>query len=105
MRKAITIRTSHIFAAIAGVALIGSMAGSCDSFTEPFKDAPRSYRDNGEPMDVIRGADGFSNVGSKCDGYGGRVFMAYHGGKGTFASVTDVPYGLLKPTDPCRNQG
>lgn len=104
MRKTVTIKTSHLIAGVLCLGLIGSMASSCDSYNEPFKDAPRSYQDNNQKMDVIEGADGFSNIGSKCDGYGGRAFMAYHGGH-TYASVADVPYGLLKPSDPCRNQG
>jgi len=56
-----------------------------DKFTEPFADAPRSGQDNGAPMNVIQGADGFSNIGWKCVGADG-VYAAYHGDK-TYASI------------------
>ncbi|MER5615982.1 hypothetical protein [Streptomyces sp. NPDC002215] len=61
------------------------LVGCGDKFTEPFKDAPRSHKENGAPMDLIRMSDGFSNVGSKCDGPN-RVYVLYHG---------DNPYGSL----------
>ncbi|MFJ5952604.1 hypothetical protein [Streptomyces noursei] len=69
-----------------------TLAGCGDKVTEPFKDAPRSGKDNGAPMDLIRMADGFSNLGSKCDGPN-RVYVVYHG---------DNNYGSLAvvPNDP-----
>lgn len=70
----------------------------CAKFTEPFKDAPRSGVDNGEPMDVVRNADGFSNVGTKCD-HGNRIYVVYHGDAG-YGSVAVVPHNL-NPGD-CR---
>lgn len=62
-----------------------TLAGCGDKFTEPFKDAPRSHKENGAPMDLIRMSDGFSNVGNKCDGPN-MVYVLYHG---------DNPYGSL----------
>lgn len=62
---------------LGAVVLVGC---SMDKFTEPFKDAPRSGRDDGTPMDVIRMSDGFSNVGTKCVGKN-RIFVLYHGDK------------------------
>lgn len=78
-------RNRIIAAAVATTAAVGLLAGCSNKFTEPFKDAPRSGQDNGAPMDVIRMADGFSNIGSKCDGPN-RVYVAYHGDK-AYASV------------------
>jgi hypothetical protein len=37
-----------------------TLAGCGDKFTEPFKDALRSHKENGAPMDLIRMSDGFS---------------------------------------------
>ncbi len=74
-------------------AMIGTSAASCDNkYTEPFKDAPRSYNDNMQPMNVIDMSDGFSNLGFKCVGNDG-IYDAYHG---------DHPYGAIfvVPNDP-----
>lgn len=66
---------------------LGLGATACgDKFTEPFKDAPRSGKDTGNPTDVVRFADGFSNVGTSCDRYGNRVYVAYHGDS-AYASI------------------
>ncbi|MET7487080.1 hypothetical protein [Streptomyces sp. NPDC005538] len=69
-----------------------TLAGCGAKYTEPFKDAPRSGKDNGAPMDLIRMADGFSNVGSKCDGPN-RVYVVYHGDNkyGSLAVVANDP--------------
>lgn len=53
--------------------------GACAKAVEPFKDAPRSKVDNGAPADLIRMPDGVSNIFTKCDGHGNRLFVAYHG--------------------------
>lgn len=53
--------------------------------TEPFKDAPRSGIDTNVPMNVINGADGFSNIGWQCVGKDG-VYRAFHG---------DSPYASI----------
>ncbi|MCX4681636.1 hypothetical protein OG413_41275 [Streptomyces sp. NBC_01433] len=68
------------------------LVGCGDKFTEPFKDAPRSHKENGAPMDLIRMADGFSNLGSKCDGPN-RVYVVYHGENkyGSLAVVANDP--------------
>jgi hypothetical protein len=82
--------------------LVGFGTSACgDKFNEPFKDAPRSYHDVSLPMDVIQGADGFSNAGTSCDGHGGRVTVAYHGDN-AYGSVAYAPYASLAPDDPCR---
>ncbi len=74
-------------AAGAAVLTLGLGATACgDKFTEPFKDAPRSHQDTGTPTDVIRFADGFSNVGTSCDRHGNRVYVAYHGDS-AYASI------------------
>lgn len=85
-------RTRSITAAAAlAAAAVLALAG-CSKFSEPFQDAPRSGNDNGDPMDVIRMSDGFSNVGAKCDGTN-RVYVIYHG---------DSSYGspAVVPNDP-----
>ena len=52
--------------AIGGVALVGVIAlSSCAKFTEPFKDAHVSTRDNA-PAEVGTMPDGFSNWAAKC---------------------------------------
>lgn len=72
-----------ITAATLGAAVL--VGCSTDKFTEPFKDAPRSGRDDGTPMDVIRMSDGFSNVGFKCVARDG-IYVLYKG---------DAKYGAL----------
>jgi hypothetical protein len=94
-------RTKVLVGLAALVIGVGVTAGSCDKQTEPFKDAPRSYNDTSLPMDVVQGADGFTNAGTTCDSRGNRVYVAYHGDN-LYASVAVVPYALLKPDDPCR---
>ena len=60
------------------------VAGACgmEKSTEVFKDAPRGEI-NGDPADILRMPDGFSNVAAKCDG-STRVYVLYKG---------DNPYG------------
>lgn len=80
-------------AAVATVGVLALSLSACnDKYNEPFKDAPRSGIDNGSPMDTIRMADGFSNVGAKCDGPN-RVYVLYHGDKGygSLAVVANDP--------------
>lgn len=79
-------------AAAVGLALLSGCGGK---FSEPFKDAPRSGKDNGAPADLIRFPDGFSNASTKCD-HGNRIYSAYHG---------DSPYGAIAvvPNDPTCN--
>lgn len=77
-------------AAVLAVLIVGTGAVACGKFSEPFKDAKRSGHDDGTPMDVIRMSDGFSNLGSKCDQYGNRVYVAYHGDS-AYASVFVLP--------------
>ena len=80
-------------AAIAAlIAAVLAAAGGCAKNTEPFKDAPRSTVDNGQPADLIRFPDGFSNAATKCD-HGNRIYVAYHG---------DSPYAAIAvvPADP-----
>lgn len=75
-----------------GVTAVAALSGcsGLGKFTEPFKDAPRSNHDTSNPMDVIQMSDGFSNVGTSCDGHGNRVYVAYHGDK-AYASIFVVP--------------
>ncbi len=80
-RKAIVIGAALI-------ALVGGSAAGCNGFTEPFKDAPRSGVDNGQPADLIRFPDGFSNAATKCD-HGNRIYVAYHG-ENPYAAIAVV---------------
>lgn len=84
-------KKAAIAALIAAVVLA---AGGCAKYAEPFKDAPRSTVDNGQPADLIRFPDGFSNAATKCD-HGNRIYVAYHG---------DSPYAAIAvvPADPSR---
>jgi hypothetical protein len=75
-------------AAMTAVLLTASLAG-CSKFTEPFKDAPRSGVDNGQPADLIRMPDGFSNAATKCD-HGNRIYVSYHGDS-AYAAIAVVP--------------
>ena len=80
-------------AAIAAlIAAVLASAAGCAKYAEPFKDAPRSTVDNGQPADLIRFPDGFSNAATKCD-HGNRIYVAYHG---------DSPYAAIAvvPADP-----
>lgn len=80
-------------AAIAAVLItLGVLAGCSAKYTEPFKDAPRSGRDNGDPADLVRFPDGFSNAATKCD-HGNRLYVIYH---------SDSAYGSIAvvPNDP-----
>lgn len=83
------ISNRKIFSLVAAILLVigaGFLTGCGDKFSEPFKDAPRSHQDSGNPTDVVRFADGFSNVGTSCDEHGNRVYVAYHG---------DSPYAAI----------
>lgn len=80
-------------AALAAVTLGGTLLlTGCSKFEEPYKDAPRSGSDNGQPADLVRMPDGFSNMATKCD-HGNRVYVVYHG---------DSAYGTVAvvPADP-----
>lgn len=92
--RTIRTRTVAITAAVL-LALGGGLTACGDKFTEPFKDAPRSGKDTGNPTDVVRFADGFSNVGTSCDRYGNRVYVAYHGDS-AYASIF-----VLQNADSC----
>lgn len=74
---------------------------STDKLTEPFRDAPRSQVADYTPMDVIGNADGFSNVGTKCDGYGNRVAVIFKGNE-LYGSLEYVGNADLADQDPCK---
>lgn len=71
--------------------LLSFAAAGCgsDKSQEPFKDAPRSGQNNDDPAEVINMPDGFSNLATKCDGHGHRVYVVYHGDH-TYGSVTAI---------------
>lgn len=77
--------------ALAGAAMIGA-AGGCAKMSEPWNDAKISVKDD-SPAEVYSMPDGFSNVASKCDRHGNRIYVIYHG---------DNPYGAVEvvPADP-----
>jgi hypothetical protein len=80
-------RRNTVIGVMAIVAL--SLAGCGDKFQEQFKDAPLGAVRNDTAMDLVNGADGFSNLGTKCD-HGNRLYVAYHG-DGQYAAVAVVP--------------
>lgn len=86
-----------------GAALLISLA-ACDlgdKATQPWNDAPRLPGVNLSGMKVIAMADGFSNLGSKCDGYGNQVTVIYHG-DGAYGHGWTTGYADLAPQNPCR---
>lgn len=82
--------TPVVAAVLAGFALFA--VSGCAKLTEPYNDAPIKSKDD-TPAEVYSFPDGFSNVASKCDKYGNRIYVIYHG---------DSPYGGLNvvPNDP-----
>lgn len=84
-------RTRVAGMAVAGVLGMTALTG-CAKFTEPFNDADISQK-NDDPAEVYSFPDGFSNVASKCDEHGNRIFVVYH---------SDSPYGSVDvvPNDP-----
>jgi len=84
-----TSRSRIIAAVLAAAATLAVLAGCSAKGTEPFKDAPRSGTDNGNPADLIRMPDGFSNAATKCD-HGNRLYIAYHGDS-AYAAIAVVP--------------
>lgn len=67
-------------AVIAGAAIAALFLSGCSSMTEPWNDAPVSYKDDG-PAVIHSMPDGFANFASKCDGFGHRVFTTRGGEK------------------------
>ncbi|WAZ20227.1 hypothetical protein STRCI_001328 [Streptomyces cinnabarinus] len=80
-----TIRARAAVTAVIAAVTLAVLAGCSAKGTEPFKDAPRSGKDNGTAADLIRFPDGFSNAATKCD-HGNRLYSAYHG---------DSPYAAI----------
>jgi hypothetical protein len=74
--------------AVSAIGAVLLLAG-CSKFTEPYNDAPVSSKDD-STAEVYSMPDGFSNVASKCDKHGHRIFVAYHG---------DSPYGAIAAID------
>lgn len=85
-------RVAIITGAITAALTAGGLTACGAKFTEPYKDAPRSGVDNGQAVDLIRNADGFSNLSTKCD-HGNRLYVVYHGDSayGAVAVVADDP--------------
>ena len=84
-----TRRTRAISGGLMAAVLLFGLSACMDKYTEPFKDAPRSHVDNGDPADLIRMPDGFSNAATKCD-HGNRIYTAYHGDN-RYAAIAVVP--------------
>jgi hypothetical protein len=68
-----------------------ALAG-CSKATESFNDADISKKQD-KPAEVYSMPDGFSNVATKCDDHGNRIYVAFHG---------DSAYGAIAvvPADP-----
>lgn len=72
----------------AGVIVAGFVLAGCQSGN----DAPVvSGNEKGDqtPAEIIAMPDGFSNVATKCDAYGNRIYTIFHGGN--YGSVAIVP--------------
>lgn len=81
--------------ALSGLILIGAGVACTDKNTEPYNDAPRGGHENSQPTRVIMNADGFSNLGTKCD-HGNRIYVAFKGDANRAAVA-------VSPQDPtCR---
>jgi hypothetical protein len=83
---------TRIVAAAALATAVALGATGCDrsgtKAQQPFMDAPKGTI-NKQPMDIVLMSDGFTNVGSKCDGPN-RVYVLFHGDD-TYGSVAVVP--------------
>lgn len=76
---------------LAILALIGLFSlSACSKAAEQFKDASVSGRDD-SAAEVYNMPDGFSNVASKCDKHGHRIFVVFHGDNhyGSVAVIDD----------------
>lgn len=78
-----------VVASVAALSLVGLSGCGIGKMTEPFKDAPRSGVENGDPADLVRMPDGFSNAATKCD-HGNRIYTLFHG-DGAYGSIAVVP--------------
>lgn len=84
---------------LAGLAILVSLT-ACGS--EWGNDAPVSNAESGNakdtiPAEIYNMPDGFSNVATKCDKYGNRMYTIYHG-----SNLNSSPYGAISvlPNDP-----
>jgi len=86
----ITRKPRAIGYAMAAILLAAGLAlGGCSKAGEVYNDAPIAAKDD-TSAEVYSMPDGFSNVASKCDRHGHRIFVAYHG---------DSPYGSIAVID------
>lgn len=69
-------RSTAVGLAAAGVFIFAG-AASCDKFTQPYQDAPRSGINN-DPAETGTMPDGFNNWAAKCDGPN-MVYTTFHG--------------------------
>lgn len=63
-------RKATLIAALAATALLLS---ACEEAKEEYRDAPVSGHDD-SPVEIYNFPDGFSNVASKCDKHGNRIY-------------------------------
>ncbi len=83
--------TRNLGLVVGGALLIGGSVGitSCSQkMQEPFRDAPTTGHDNAPAM-IIEMPDGFSNLATKCDGHGHRLYVAFHG-DGAYGAITAI---------------
>jgi Na+-translocating ferredoxin:NAD+ oxidoreductase RnfG subunit len=78
-----------IVAAVAAAIVAVFISGCSQKSKEPYRDAQTSNAVNGAPVDLIRNADGFSNLSTKCD-HGNRIYVVYHGNS-AYGAVAVVP--------------
>jgi hypothetical protein len=78
-----------VLASLVALGILSGAAACSGKALEPYKDAPVNQRDK-SAADVYTMPDGFSNFSSKCDLYGNRVYVAFHGDS-PYAAITVVP--------------
>lgn len=87
-------RKRIVAAVAAGIAVLSLSACGAD-FMEEFNDAPVSSN-NDKPAETYSFPDGFTNVASKCDNHGNRIFVTRIANDGRGIAVV--------PNDPsCNN--
>jgi hypothetical protein len=74
---------------VLGVTLMIAFTAGCDAQTE--NDAPAVPSPVSGPAEVLPMPDGFSNVATRCDGHGNRIYTIYR----TWATGAYPVYGAV----------
>lgn len=82
-------RVAIIAGVITAALTAGGLAACGQKAKEPYQDARRTGVENSQPVDLIRNADGFSNLSTKCD-HGNRIYVVFHG-DAAYSAIAVVP--------------